>query len=325
MRGRRDRSLEDAIARRVFVGQDVELAFVGLGEVEELFAGGDAQRRLVVVQVFDEELILRPALLDHDAEPAAVLGDGDVGPVLRIAAGAEDERVVCRIAAERMIEDVPVVHLLTGRDFARLGIARVVEAAVVGLPGNAGCPRASDGVGQQLARRGLDDLQRAHLGATLRRSVGDILAVVRNVPPVESDRAVLGKLVDVEQRHVGAVHAFADVEHSLVLLAVATGVEVVVAADLSLEQAADFEQVLDAVMQLIAAGKLVENAARVGEQRGDLLLGLGALAIFEPAIRVDNLAAEVFVGDRLLRGCRRLGKGHRGRRRVGAVVLGHCA
>ena len=87
--------------------------------------------------------------------------------------------------------------------------------------------------GSSLLRRGLDDVQRAHLGAALGSAVSDVLAVVRRLPPVERDRAVLGKLVGIDQHFVFAVDAFADVEHRLVLLAFAAGVEVVLAANLA--------------------------------------------------------------------------------------------
>ena len=199
-----------------------------------------------------------------------------------------------------MIEDVPVVHLLAFGNLALLGIARVVEAAVIGLPRDAGGARAFDGVGQQLVGGGLDDVQRAHLGAAFGGAVRDILAVVRCLPPVERNRSILGKLVDVHQHFVLAVHVFADVEDGLVLLAFAAGVEVILAANLRLAQVADFEQLLDAVVQLVAAGQLVEDAARVGQLRRHPLLRLGTASILQPAVRVDNLVAEVVVGDRLL-------------------------
>ncbi len=164
--------------------------------------------------------------------------------------------------------------------------------------------------GSSLRRGGFDHVQRAHLRAALRGAVGDELAIVRGVPPVERDGAVFGKLVRIDQNFVVAVNALANVEHRLVLLAVATRVEVIVAADLGVAQIADLEQLLHAVVQLVAAGQLVENAARVGQLLGDPLLRLGSAAVFQPAVRVDNLVAEVVVGDRLLFGCGRFGNIH---------------
>ena len=64
-------------------------------------------------------------------------------------------------------------------------------------------------------------------------------------------------------------------------------------------------------MQLVAAWQLIENATRVGQLIGDPLLRFGSAAIFQPAIRVDNLVAEVVVGDGLLFGGGRLGNIHR--------------
>ena len=224
------------------------------------------------------------------------------------------------IATEWVIEDVPVVHLLALCHLALLGITRVIESAVIGLPGYAGRARAFDGVGQKLLRGGLNDMQRAHLRATLGCAIRDILAIVRCLPPIERHRPILGKLIGVHQHFVSAVHSFTNEEHRLVLFAFTPGVEVILAAHLRLAQIADFEQLLDAVMQLIATGQLVENAARINQLLGDPLLRFRIASIFQPAVGVDNLVAEVIVGDGLLLGSGRLWNGHR--RSVAAVVLG---
>src|ERR1022692_829756 len=210
-----------------------------------------------------------------------------------------------------MIEDVPVVPLLAVCHFALLGITRVIEAAVVGLPRNAGRACAFDGVGQQLLVGGLDDVQRAHLGAALGGAVSGVLAVERCLPPVERHRPVFGKLVGVHQHFIFAVHAFADVEDGLVLLAFTAGVKIILAAHLRLAQVAVFEQLLDAVVQLFAAGQLVEDAACVGQLRRHPLLRLGTATILQPAVRINNFAAEVIVGYGLLLGCGWLGNSHR--------------
>ncbi len=102
------------------------------------------------------------------------------------------------------------------------------------------------------------------------------------------------------------VDALADVEHRLVLRAFAAGVEVVRSADFDAAEIADLEQLLEAGAQLIAAGQLVENAARVGKLCRYPLLGLGTAAVFQPSIVVDNLVAVVVVGDGLLLGGGRL-------------------
>ncbi len=322
-RRRRHRGLEEAIARTIFIGQDIEVAVVGLGEVKKILTGCDRNDGPVRLHILEVDFVFRPALLNHDGEPAPVIRKNNAWPILWIAAFPEDERILRRFAPQRVIEDVPVVHLLAFGHVALLRIARVVEAAVVRLPRDAGRTRAFNDVGQQLAGRGLDDVQRAHLGATLRRSVRDILSVVRHTPPVERRGAVLGKLIGVHQHFVLAIYAFAHVEHGLVLLAVAAGVEVIIAADLRLAEVANLQQLLDAIMQLLAAGQLVEDAARVRQLSGDPLLCLGRAAILQPAVGIDNLLAKVVVGHGLLLGFGWLRDVHRGRR-ARVVVLRGC-
>ena len=307
VRRRVDRRLEDAIARAVFVGQQIKLAIVNLRVVQEVFAAGDAQWRCIRLQVLDVDLVLRPALFDHDGEPAAVIRDGDIGPVLRGHSFAEDQRILRGIAAKRVIEHVPVVHLLPGSNFARLGIAGVIETAIITFPGQAGGTRTLDDVGQQLVRGGFDDPQRTDFGSSRGGSVGNVLPVVRRYPPIERDGAVLGKRVHIDQNFIVAVDAFADVQHRLVLRALTAGVEVIVAADLGTTEVADLQQLIEPLVELLAARQVVENAARVRQLLGDPLLGGGTVAVFQPAIVVDDFVRVVIIGDGLLLGCGRLG------------------
>ena len=79
------------------------------------------------------KITLSPALADLNQQPAAVIRDHDVGPMLRVKMPAcfrEDDRILfpaCIVGAERVKEHAPVVHLLAGGDIARARVARVIE------------------------------------------------------------------------------------------------------------------------------------------------------------------------------------------------------
>ena len=316
---RRYWSFEDAKVRAVFVGQDVEVAVIWLGKIKEVFAGGNANRWGVSLHVLEEDFGLGPALLDHNAEPAAVVRQSCVRPILRVTSFTENERVLRGITAQRVIEDVPVIHLLAVCNIALLRIARVIETAIIGLPRYAGGARALDGIGQQLAGASLDDAQRAHLGAAFGRAVSDKLSIVRWLPPIQRHRSSYGKRVDIQEHFVFAVDVFTNVEDGLVLLALAAGVEVILAADFRSAEIADLDELLNAVVQLVAAGQLVEDAARIGQLRQHPLLRFGSTSILQPAVRINNLVAEVIIGDGLLFGRGGLGNVHR--RRVTTMVV----
>ncbi len=65
-------------------------------------------------------------------------------PILRIAPLPEEQRILHRIDAKRVIEDVAVIHLLAGGDLSRLRIASVVKPTPIRFPLNAGCAGAID-------------------------------------------------------------------------------------------------------------------------------------------------------------------------------------
>jgi len=117
-------------------------------------------------------------LFDGDEQPAAVVGEVDVwaslrdrGPRRRLAVGIFRVRVlkvrvfcsrVCRrglfifvICAGRgiefVVEDVAVIHFLAGGDVSFFWVARVVEAGIVVLPGDAGGAGAFNRIGQEFA------------------------------------------------------------------------------------------------------------------------------------------------------------------------------
>ena len=148
-----------------------------------------------------------------------------------------------------MVEHAAMVVFLSARNVSLVGIARVVEAGIVRLPRDAGGAGLLDGVRQQLARGGLDNVQRALLRSAGGGPVGNVLAVVRSLPPVQRDGAVGGQGIDVHQSAVRALQSLANVEHWLVLHAFAPGVEVALAPDLGRAYVADAQQLREPGMQ----------------------------------------------------------------------------
>ncbi len=285
---------EDAVAGSIFVGDDVDAAVVDGTGIEKILAGGDADGRRAFFQVHQEELGLGPALLDGDEEQAAIVVEADAGPVFGVAAFAENFQVGVGIGAEVVIENVAVVHLLAVGNVAFLGITGVIEAGVVGKPGDAAGAGALDGVGELVAGFGFDDMEGAHFRAAGRGAVGEILSVLGRLEPVEGDGAVGGELVDVEQDAIFGVGfcfgaAFSDVKHGLVLHAFAAGVEIIFAADLWLADAADAEEFGEALVNGVAAGEGIEESVGISHLLGHPLLSVGTGAILEPAVVVDDL------------------------------------
>src|SRR5258708_18633426 len=218
---------EDTVAGSVFVGGDEDLSVVDGAAIEEILAAGEACGRRAGFQVHQVEFGLGPTFGDGDQEPTAVVGEIHAGPIFGVAAFAEDQRIAGGISSEFVIKDVAVVHLLAGCDVSLVGIAGVVEAGVVVLPGNAGGAGALDGVGQKVAGLGLDDVQRGHLRSAGRGAVGEILSGFAGLVPIEGNGAVGGELVGVNQDAVLAVNSFPHIEDGLVLHAFAAGIEII--------------------------------------------------------------------------------------------------
>src|SRR5207253_10758393 len=158
------------------------------------------------------------------------------------------------------------------RNLALTGITGVVEAGVIELPGNTARPGTLDRVGQEFAGGSLNDVQRAHLRAAGRRSVGDVLAVVGGCPPIQRDSTVGGELIGVYQHAIFAGQPLAHVENGLVLRAVTAGIEVIVTADLGCRDVANREQRVEGGKYLVAPGQGSKEAAGGGHLRAHVLL-----------------------------------------------------
>ena len=128
----------------------------------------------------------------HQQVPTVVAGQ-HVGPGLRRREVVEHQRVVGRIRAEAMEEDVTVV-LVVWR------IAEVPEPGVVGQPGDRGGAGVRDRVRELLAGGDLDHRQRALFGATLAETDCDQRTIGRRLVPVDGDGSVGGAVGWVEQR-----------------------------------------------------------------------------------------------------------------------------
>src|SRR5258708_28208339 len=298
---------EDTVAGCVFVGGDEDLSVVDGGAVEEILAGGEACGRRAGFQVHQVELGLGPTFGDGDQQQWAVVGEVLAGSVFGIAAFVEDERIAGGISTEFVIKEVAVVHVLAGCDVSLVGIAGVVEAGVVVLPGNAGGAGALDGVGQKVAGLGLDDVQRGHLRSAGRGAVGEILSGFAGLVPIEGNGAVGGELVGVNQDAGLAVNSFPHIEDGLVLHAFAAGIEIIFAGDLRWSNAADGEQFGQTLVNGFASGQGIEHGPRVGHLRFHPLLRFGGLSVLEPAIVVDDFRAVEGFLDGLYLGLRRRG------------------
>ena len=278
-----------------------------------------------LARVEQVHLALRPALADGDRQPAAVGRQVDARPVRHVAAVAEQLAILGRVVAQPVVVDGAVVLHLAGRHLARRRVARVVEAAPVGRPGDRAGARARDLVAAVAPGRDVAHAQHRFLAAVVGDAVGDQRAVVGREPPVERARAVGAVGVDVDQRLVGAAGAVAHVQHGLVLLAVAARVEIAArglgpgatARDTGTPTRTDLVELPEPLLQRGAAGDAIERATGRRVLRVGPALDLGRVRILEPAIRVGHVDAVQAFDDVVLargRGCGRLGGGGHGRR-----------
>jgi len=158
---------------------------------------------------------------------------------------------------------VPVVHLLPFGNVALLRVARVVKTGIVGLPGDTGRARSLNVVRQQLPRRRLNHVQCAELRAAWRSPIGNILAVVGGEPPIECDSSVGRQLVRIYEHPVFALEAVANIENGLVLHPFPTSEKVILAADLWHADAANGQQLFEALLDLGASRGSTSRMLRV--------------------------------------------------------------
>ncbi len=202
-----------------------------------------------------------------------------------------------------MKEHRPVITLVAGRDVAGRRIAGVEKAAAVGQPGQRAGPGPRDLVGD------VAHAQHRFLAAVLGHAVGQQRAVLRRKPPVQRARPVGGQRVDVDQHTVGAGHAVAHVQHRLVLLAVAPGVEIAPRPRLPRPppqhrrpQRADLEQ----RPQPVFNGRARRHGVQRGVGQRVFAIGpgahLGRVGVLQPPVRIGDVDAMDAFDQRLTAG-----------------------
>ena len=256
--------------------------------IEKILTRGHARRSPLRLQVHQEQLRLRPSLLDLDQQPAAIAGNRNLRPILGIAALAKNRIVVDRFVAQFVIKHVPVIHLLPGRDFARRRILGVIKPAVIRQPRNRSRPRSLDRVGKNRSRSRLDHVQRAHLRSARRSSVRHILPVLARLKPIERDRAIRRKRVRIHQHAVLAIRRIAHVKHRLVLHALAPRIEIMFPGNHRRRHAANGQQLRQPFVDRLPTRQRIEHHPRVRIFFRDPLLRLGALCVLEPAVVIDD-------------------------------------
>ena len=261
--------------------------------------------------VEEVQVVAAPADPRTEEDPAAVGRGRDVGDVLLCPALPEDERVALVRVAEDVGPHAPVVLLVTRRDGAFRGMARVVEAAVD--PRHRGALRIRDALREIAVARDVAHAERRHLVAAARQTVRDVAPVVRGVPPVERHEPVAIERVRIDDGAVRAAGAVADVEHVLLLVAAAAGVkELPRHRPRRLEQP-DGHELAQPPGEVRALRQRVEDRARPGVLRVRPLADLGRGVLLEPAVGIGDALAVDQLDDVLAPGQRRPRRGHRSR------------
>ena len=175
-----------------------------------------------------------PAALEVDEQPAAVVGQRDLGPRLLVGQVGEARRVVGGGVAEAVPPHGAVVAGLVVADLVGVGVARVGEAAAVGEPRHRRGAGVGEGVGEQRAGGDVEDPERRALVAAGRRAEGDQRAVGRRLVPVDRGGDLAAGVGRIDQHAAGAVDRLGDrADHERGAVAVAPPVdrEELVAAD----------------------------------------------------------------------------------------------
>ncbi len=184
---------------------------------------------------------------------------------------------------------------------------QIEERPVVRTPADDGVVRAFDPLRQVAARRDVEHLQRALLGAAGRQPVRDVAAVPRRLVVVERvvRRRALAERRRVEQQVLLAVEPVAIDELRLLRARLDDLVEeALAAADHAAAPRVGVRQFVDAREQRIAAGDRIEHGPRRRGLRLHPGLDRRVLQVLEVAVRVDDRRAEIRVGDGMHRGDR---------------------
>ena len=294
---------DDPVARRVLVrfeqehGTDVhDVAVESVPLVEQ---GADRGVRLADLPIVDR--VLEIPLLEVDQQVLTVLGDRCVGVAARVLGLAEHEPVVCLVRAQGMeVDGNRLRAVASGRVVLAWGIAAVEEAGVVRHPGDRRELREIDQVARVLAVLDITNLPLPPVRAAVRLRVRDVAAVPAGREPGQRHGRVVAPGVRVEQHVSGRlvtllVHRLRDVDHALVLESVVVVVEVALAALAGRAPALVVPDRAEPLFDRFAAGQRGQEWLRdfvLGSDPGRRLL---AVEVFQPAVRIRDLDAEVVV------------------------------
>src|SRR2546423_9262439 len=105
-------NFKNPVARRVFIGVEVNVAIIDNSIIKKIFIAGDGYEFAVGIgQVFHQQFILGRAFRNMDQEPPAIFRYGNIGPMLWIECFAKDQGIFPSIlvaeAAELVKENFP--------------------------------------------------------------------------------------------------------------------------------------------------------------------------------------------------------------------------
>ena len=299
---------DHAAQRRVLVRDEEQTARgiprieVGVGEALEQELGLAVP---AAVGHPDLRLVAGPLEAGQD-QPAAVEAQARAPDHLLAVGGLEDERVLVLSLAHPVEVDLREIVLLARGHRARLREARVVEAAVLGGPGDARELGPLDLVRQVLARGHVADVDLLAVGAAAGEAVAQERAVPGGRGGDQGHRPVGAQGVSVEQDALGARQALAHAEHGLVLQPGVAREEVAVALLLGHGHARIVDERGQARLDGLPRGR-VEVGAR------ERVLGLhpshrlGIVGRLEPTVGIGDLDAVVVLHHVRLLG-RRIGQ-----------------
>ena len=206
-----------------------------------------------------------------------------------------------------MEEDVAMVHLVAFFDAARLRVARVVQAAVIGQPGEAGSAGVWDTLDFQIqAAFDVHDVQRAELGTALGQTVRQQAPALGREPPIERDDAAGAQGVRVDHGPLLTLQSVAYDQQRLVQAAVTPLVEAALTSQNWRRDRARHQELVQASVDGSTLWQTIQHRPRELVLRLDPGAGFRRIPVFEPAIRIGHRHAVQDLHDVLRSSPRRL-------------------
>ncbi len=261
----------------------------------QAFDHGRARPGVAVDQV---DVDARPAERRVDQQPAAVTRQRHVGPGRLVRQVVPHHLVLVGRIAQAVPEHLaPVVQLVVGH-LAGQRIAGIGEPEAVGSPGHRRGTGVGDGVGMAGARAHVEDVEGGALVAVGGQAVGQPRAVGRGVVPVDGRGGVTGQQDRIDDgagqaRPAGRAHH----QHRLVVMAPPVEREHPVAGYRAAHRGPGAQQRAQAPVQPGPSRPVVQVGPGVRVLRLDPGLGLGILAVLEPAERVRDPGAVQLLDD----------------------------